>query len=123
MVSDGYPIQKRKSPLTCTRVQVRGLFVVSLVHPARFELATSGFVNRGINSIKPDSDTGSNEAIGELPLCLPQEPQNGLFKTPGLPSEQADFAAAILAIERLPLSDEHKAEAIRRLLGQQQSRL
>ena len=46
MASDGTRSRNEKSPLTCTWVQVRGPFVVSLVHPARFELATSGFVNR-----------------------------------------------------------------------------
>lgn len=37
---------KRKSPLGRTWVHPRGRFDVSRVHPARFELATSGFVNR-----------------------------------------------------------------------------
>jgi hypothetical protein len=46
VASDGTRSRNEKSPLTCTWVQVRGPFVVSLVHPARFELATSGFVNR-----------------------------------------------------------------------------
>jgi hypothetical protein len=48
---------------------------------------------------------------------LPQQPENRLIKTPDLPSDQAGFVAAVVAIERLPLSDAEKAEAIRRLLS------
>jgi hypothetical protein len=33
------------------------------------------------------------------------------------PTVDRDFAAALLMIERLPLSDEQKAEAVRRLLN------
>jgi hypothetical protein len=38
-----------------------------------------------------------------------------------LPAED-DLTAALLMIERLPLSDDEKAEAVRRLLASQQSR-
>jgi hypothetical protein len=54
--------------------------------------------------------------VGVCPTVCPGHAETGSESTEDLPAE-IDFAAVLLMIERLPLSDEQKADAIRRLLN------
>lgn len=120
-VSSQRALKLRTAEDTSEEAQTDCHNVISEVHPARFELATSGFVNRGNDSIKPGSDAGSSEAIGDLPQCLPQQPEIDVETAPHSGAEPS-LNAALAMIERLPLSDAEKADAIRQLLAAQRSR-
>ena len=76
------------------------------------------------NDPKSLQSSNSLKLTGNAPECTDRAVAGG--STGGSPSGSlpvaSDLIASLAMIERLPLSDEEKAEAVRRLLSTQQSR-
>ena len=61
--------------------------------------------------------TGVTETVAKVSATVSPNERNTDVEMVESSFAGSDFAAALLMIERLPLSDERKAEAIRRLLA------
>jgi hypothetical protein len=75
----------------------------------------------GRESISNENGRFPAPADGASATTSPKYQKHDVESTGHL-SAEGDLKAALLMIERLPLSDKQKAEAVRRLLASQQSR-
>jgi hypothetical protein len=92
---------------------------VSLMEPTRFELATSALRTHGLTvlSVENKGFTSSGSQACTAACTSPTEDTSSDAVDDELEAERyANLVASILAIERLPLSEEEKAEIVRRLM-------